>query len=37
MQANQVKLPIHLNMAMCQIKSKDYQTAIYNCSEVRAS
>eukprot|EP00983_Pelagomonas_calceolata_P052232 1142759-Pelagomonas_calceolata.AAC.2 len=22
-------------MAMCQLKSKDFQTAIYNCSEVR--
>mmetsp|Transcript_16635 Transcript_16635/g.43499 ORF Transcript_16635/g.43499 Transcript_16635/m.43499 type:complete len:409 (+) Transcript_16635:43-1269(+) len=32
--AKQVKLPIHLNMAMCQLKSKDFQTAIYNCSEV---
>ncbi|KAF5830730.1 hypothetical protein DUNSADRAFT_14112 [Dunaliella salina] len=32
--AKQVKLPIHLNMAMCQLRSKDFQTAIYNCSEV---
>ncbi|KAK9820125.1 hypothetical protein WJX72_006361 [[Myrmecia] bisecta] len=32
--ANDVKLPIHLNMAACQIKLGDYQTAIHNCSEV---
>lgn len=27
-------MPIHLNMAMCQIKAKDFHTAVYNCSEV---
>lgn len=29
-----VKLPVHLNMAACQIKSGDYHTAIYNCNQV---
>lgn len=33
-QAEKVKLPIHLNMAACQIKIGDYNTAAYNCSEV---
>eukprot|EP00197_Chlamydomonas_leiostraca_P004432 CAMPEP_0202859602 /NCGR_PEP_ID=MMETSP1391-20130828/1645_1 /ASSEMBLY_ACC=CAM_ASM_000867 /TAXON_ID=1034604 /ORGANISM="Chlamydomonas leiostraca, Strain SAG 11-49" /LENGTH=376 /DNA_ID=CAMNT_0049538651 /DNA_START=34 /DNA_END=1161 /DNA_ORIENTATION=+ len=33
-QANAVKVPIHLNMAACQLRIKDYHTAIYNCTEV---
>ncbi|KAJ9532937.1 hypothetical protein QJQ45_018036, partial [Haematococcus lacustris] len=32
--ANEVKVPIHLNMAACQLRIKDYHTAVYNCSEV---
>jgi hypothetical protein len=33
--ANEVKLPVHLNMAACQLQIGDYHTAIYNCSEVK--
>jgi hypothetical protein len=29
-----VKIPIHLNMAACQLRIKDYHTCIYNCTEV---
>ncbi len=29
----QVKLPVHLNMAACQIQLGDYNTAVYNCTE----
>ena len=32
--AHEVKLPIHLNMAACQIATGDYRTAVHNCSEV---
>lgn len=32
--AHEVKLPVHLNMAACQLQTGDYQTAIYNCTEV---
>ena len=32
--AHEVKLPIHLNMAACQIATGDYHTAVHNCSEV---
>ena len=30
-----VKTNIHLNMAACQLKTHDYHTCIYNCTEVR--
>lgn len=32
--AEEIKIPIHLNMAAAQIKINDYNTAIYNCSQV---
>ncbi|GAX84618.1 hypothetical protein CEUSTIGMA_g12039.t1 [Chlamydomonas eustigma] len=32
--AHEVKVPVHLNMAACQLQIEDYHTAIYNCSEV---
>lgn len=32
--AHEVKVPIHLNMAACQIQLGDCNTAVYNCSEV---
>ncbi len=35
--AHAVKLPVHLNMAACQLQLGDYHTAIYNCTEVRFS
>ncbi len=34
-QAHAVKVPIHLNMAACQLRIGDNNTAIYNCTEVR--
>lgn len=34
-QAEAVKLRVHLNMAAVQIKTGDYNTAVYNCSQVR--
>ncbi len=27
-------MPIHLNMAACQLRTKDFNTAIYNCTQV---
>ena len=32
--AHSLKIPVHLNMAACQLQTGDYNTAIYNCSEV---
>lgn len=32
--ANAVRLPIHLNMAACQIRLCDWHGAIWNCSQV---
>jgi hypothetical protein len=32
--AENVKVPIHLNMAACQLRIDDPTTAIYNCSQV---
>ena len=34
--AEEIKIPIHLNMAAAQIKISDYNTAIYNCSQASA-
>ena len=33
-EAHKVKVPIHLNMAACQIQLGDCNTAVYNCSQV---
>ncbi len=33
-QAEAVKLRVHLNMAATQIKTGDFNTAVYNCSQV---
>ena len=33
-QAQAIKIPIHLNMAACQLREGDPHTAIFNCSEV---
>ena len=32
--AGAVKQPVHLNMAACQLKLKDWQGAAWNCSQV---
>ena len=32
-----VKQPVHLNMAACQLKLKDWQGADWNCSQVALS
>jgi len=32
--AHEVKMPVHLNMAACQLQLGDFNTAIYNCGEV---
>ena len=32
--AQAIKIPIHLNMAACQLREQDPQTAAFNCSEV---
>lgn len=34
--AEAVKLKVHLNMAAAQIKTGDFNTAIYNCGQVGA-
>lgn len=33
--AGSVKQPVHLNMAACQLKLKDWQGAVWNCSQVQ--
>ncbi len=33
-QAQAIKIPIHLNMAACQLREGDPHTAVFNCSEV---
>eukprot|EP00955_Chlamydomonas_euryale_P116728 366436-Chlamydomonas_euryale.AAC.13 len=35
--AHEVKMPVHLNMAACQLQLGDFNTAIYNCGEVRTA
>lgn len=35
--AGAVKQPVHLNMAACQLKLKDWQGASWNCSQVSQS
>ncbi len=32
--AQAIRKPIHLNMAACQIKLKDWQGVVWNCSQV---
>jgi tetratricopeptide (TPR) repeat protein len=32
--AHSLKIPVHLNMAACQLQTGDQNTAIYNCTEV---
>ncbi|KAG2500970.1 hypothetical protein HYH03_000792 [Edaphochlamys debaryana] len=32
--AEKLKVLVHLNMAACQLKTEDYNTAIYNCGQV---
>lgn len=35
--AHTLRLPIHLNMAACQLRLQDWQGAVWNCSQVRGA